>query len=67
MYQVGERCNGLTLKRKPFSAELGMALSASKKPDGRQVLLPIFSKLTQVFILRTLHRSQQRTEACREE
>ena len=43
MYQVGELCNGLTLRHKPSSAGLGMALSASKKPDGQRVLLPIFS------------------------
>ena len=67
MYQVGERYNGLTLRHKPFSAGLGMALSASKKPDGRRVLLPTFSKPIQALILRTPHRSQQKTEACREE
>ena len=66
MYQVGERCNGLTL-HKPSSAGLGMALYASKKPDGRRVLLQIFSKLIQTLILRTPHRSLQKMEACREE
>ena len=66
MYQVGERCNGLTPRHKPSSAGLGMALSASKKPDGRQVLLPIFSKLIQALILRTPHRSLPTMEACRE-
>ena len=32
MYQVGERCNGLTLRHRPFSAVPGTVLSASKKP-----------------------------------
>ena len=66
MYQVGERCNGLTLRHKPFSAGLGMALSASKKPDGRRVLLQIFSKLIQAS-LHTPHRLLQKMEACLEE
>ena len=45
MYQVGERYNGLTLKRRPFFAVPGKVLSVSKKPDGRRVLLRTSSKL----------------------
>ena len=48
MYQVGERYNGLTLKRRPFFAVPGKVLSVSKKPDRQRVLLLISSILTQL-------------------
>ena len=53
MYQVGERYNGLTLKRRPFFAVPEKVLSVSKKPDGRRVLPQISSKLTQALISHT--------------
>ena len=63
MYQVGERYNGLTLKRRPFFAVPGKVLSVSKKPDGRRVLPLISSKLTQALISHTRPRLSQKMEA----
>ena len=63
MYQVGERYNGPTLKRRPFFAVPGKVLSVSKKPDGRRVLPPISSKLTRALISHTRPPLSQKMEA----